>query len=351
MRTRLGVLGVLAVCAAFAVALTSGSAGASQGPSATVRGASGQSSTNNVQSFAPPAACSPCLYYSGDFNAADPNADGLSNEVDALITTGAHVYTPVTPDSQWTVSGLLVNTLSQLVPTSATWEIRTGVSSGNGGTLVASGSGAVTQTATGRSGFGFTEYTDSVAVSPAVTLPYGTTYWINVTPVCAGCGGRAFESNVPPATAANHVGPANVLNTSYFNSVFFGANFTNANNEGPFPLFSFGVSGTATVQTLTVTKQVQSNSQDPGRWDLNIDGTTYASCVGNGGTTGPVHVTPGYHDVSEDTCIPSGSFTTYITCSDGSHISNSTDLSGVYVAPGGSTTCTIRNVRKLYKVG
>ena len=105
------------------------------------------------------------------------------------------------------------------------------------------------------------------------------------------------------------------------------------------------------TQTLTVTKQVQSNSQDPGRWDLNIDDTEYASCVGNGGTTGPVTVASGYHTVSEDTCIASGSFTTYITCSDGSHISNSTELDDVYVAPGANVTCTIRNVRKLYKVG
>jgi hypothetical protein len=343
MRTRFAVLGVLAVCAAFAVALTSGSAGASQGPSATARGASGQSSTNLGHSFAPPAACSPCLYYSGDF---DGN-NGLANEVDAIVTTGAHIYTPVTPDSQWVVSGLFVNSLNTFTPTSATWEIRTGVSSGNPGALVASGSGAVTQTPTGRSGFGITEYTDSVAISPSVTLSAGTTYWINVTPVCAACAGRAFESTT---SGAGHVGVANISNLSFFNSVFFGANYANTNTEcGGCALFSFGVSGTN--GTLTVTKQVQSNSQDPGRWDLNIDGTTYASCVGNGGTTGAVPVASGYHDVSEDTCIPSGGFTTYITCSDGSHISNSTDLSGVYVAPGGSTTCTIRNVRKLYKVG
>jgi hypothetical protein len=350
MKKRLAVFGVLAALAAFAVALSTGSAGAAQGPSATARGASGSSATKSANSFAPPTACSPCLYYSGDFNPADPNADGLANEVDAIVPD-AHVYTPVTPNSQWMVSGLLINTLSSIVPTSATWQIRTGVSEGNGGTLVASGSGAVTQTATGRSAFGFNEYTDSVAISPAVTLAFGTTYWINVTPVCAACAGRAFQSNVPPATAANHVGPSNVLNTSFFNSSFFGFNFTNANNLGPFPLFSFGVSGAATVQTLQVTKQLQSNSIDPGKWDLLIDGTDYASCVGNGGTTGPVSVTPGFHDVSEDVCFANGTYTTYIHCSDGSFINNSTELDGVYVAPGGHTTCTIRNVRKLYLVG
>ena len=208
MKTRLAVLGALAVFATLAMALGSGSAGASQGPAATARALGGHSSTSSVKSFAPPAACSPCLYYSGDFDANDANANGLANESDAIVPSSS-IYTPVTPNVTWHASALFINTLSGLTPTTATWEIRTGVSEGNGGTLVASGSGAVTQTATGRTGFGFTEYTDSVAVS--VTLNAGTTYWINVTPVCAACASRAFESNVPPATAANHVGPANLL--------------------------------------------------------------------------------------------------------------------------------------------
>jgi hypothetical protein len=343
MKKRLAVLGLLAAVAAFAVALSTGSAGASQGPSMTARGASGSSSTNTASNFAPPAACNPCLYYSGDF---DGN-NGLSNEVDAIVTTGAHIYTPVKPDSQWTVSGLMVNTLSNIVPTSATWEIRTGVSSGVSGTLVASGSGAVTQTPTGRSGFGFTEYTDSVTISPAVTLLAGTTYWINVTPVCAACVGRAFQSTT---SGASHIGPANISNLSFFNSAFFGANYANTNTECPgCALFSFAVKGTN--GTLTVTKQLQSNSIDPGKWDLLIDGTEYASCVGNGGTTGPVAVASGFHTVSEDVCFANGTYTTYIRCSDGSFINNSTELDDVYVAPGGNTTCTIRNVRKLYLVG
>ena len=34
-----------------------------------------------------------------------------------------------------------------------------------------------------------------------------------------------------------------VSNQQFFNSAFFGANFTNANNEGVFPTFSSGVIG------------------------------------------------------------------------------------------------------------
>ena len=96
MKKRLAVLGVLVTCAALAAALTGGSAVASKSPSATARGLGGQSSTNSVQSFAPPAACNPCLYYSGDFNPNDADANALANEQDAIVSN-SQIYTPVTP--------------------------------------------------------------------------------------------------------------------------------------------------------------------------------------------------------------------------------------------------------------
>ena len=349
MKKRLAVLGVLVTCAALAAALTGGSAVASKSPSATARGLGGQSSTNSVQSFAPPAACNPCLYYSGDFNPNDADANALANEQDAIVSN-SQIYKPVTPDQSWLVTGLLENTLSQLTPTSAVWEIRTGVSEGNGGTVYASGSGTPTQTATGRSGFGFTEYTDFVTVSPSVLLHAGVTYWINVTPVCLVCVGRAFESNALPAgSAANRVGPPDVLNQSFWNSSFFGENFTNANNGGVFPLFSFGVKGTLAT-TLTVTKHLVSYANDPAKFNLRIDGTTYAVNVGDGGTTGAIVVTAGSHTVSETAGLNAnlGNYTPRIQCSDGS-AGYGTSLSGVQVALNTQVTCVITNTRKLFK--
>ena len=347
MKTRLAAIAVLAVCAALGVVLGSGSAGAAQGAAATARALGGQGG-NAPRSFAPPAACSPCLYYSGDFDPNDANANALANEDDAIVSS-AHVYTPVTPNVNWHVTGLFVNTLSALNPATATWEIRTGVSEGNGGTLVASGSTAVTQTATGRSGFGFTEYTDSVTLSPAVVLNAGTTYWINVTPVDAANPNRAFESNVPPATAANHVGPANILNLNFWNSAFFGVNFTNSNNGGGFALFSWGVVGT-TNPTITVTKHLVSNALDPAKFNLRIDGVTYAANVGDGGTTGAITVAPGTHTVSETPGLNANmsNYQARISCSDGSAGYGTSLL--VTVALGDQLSCTITNTRKLFKV-
>jgi len=349
MKRSIALLGALSVLTALAVALGGGSASGAQGPAATARALGGGAPAKSVSSFAPPAACSPCLYYSGDFDPNDANANGLANEKDALVTTGASQYTPVTPNVTWQVSGLLINTLSGLTPTNATWEIRTGVSEGNGGTLVASGSTAVTQTPTGRSAFGFTEYTDSIGLSPAVVLNAGTTYWINVTPVCAACANRAFESNVPPGTAANHVGPANVLDLSFFNSAFFGVNFTNSNCCGVFHLFSFGVVGTSNP-TITVTKHLVSNPADPAKFNLRIDGVTYAANVGDGGTTGAITVLPGTHTVSETPGVNANmnNYQARIACSDGS-AAYATSMQ-VTVVLGEALTCTITNTRKLFKV-
>jgi hypothetical protein len=63
------------------------------------------------------------------------------------------------------------------------------------------------------------------------------TYWFAVVPVCTTCAGRSFNSN---SFGSNSVG-ASVPDQEYFNSAFFGANFTNADTEGVFPTFSSGV--------------------------------------------------------------------------------------------------------------
>ena len=106
--------------------------------------------------------------------------------------------------------------------TGATWEIRQGISEGNGGTLIASGSTTTpVVTPTGRSGFGFTEFMVEVT-GLNVHLAPGT-YWLNVT-VIGDLTGRSFDSTT---SGANCVGTpcGNNLN-AFFDSNFFGANFT-----------------------------------------------------------------------------------------------------------------------------
>ena len=181
-----------------------------------------------------------CSFYGGDFDPNNPNANGLANENDAIVggnPYGAATYQNFILQGGNMVFGLFTNNLSQLTPTAGYWEIRSGVSEGNGGTLIASGTGAVTNSPTGRSGFGYTEYYNEVG-GLSVSL-YSGQYWFAVVPVCTTCNGRSFNSNT---FGLNKIGTSD-LDKEYFNSAFFGANFTNADNEGVFPSFSSGVVG------------------------------------------------------------------------------------------------------------
>ena len=189
--------------------------------------------------------CPGCYFYGGDIDLNDPNANGLANENDAIVPTtvlspnyGAATFQNFEADNI-KVTGLFTNNFSDLNPTSAYWEIRTGVSQGNGGKLFASGtaSGAnFTHTATSRSDFGYVEYKDW-ASGLNINLTPGT-YWFAVVPQDTTTFGRSFNSNAN--TGLNEVGNE-ISGQQFFNSAFFGAKFDNANNWGVFNTFSSGV--------------------------------------------------------------------------------------------------------------
>lgn len=184
-----------------------------------------------------------CLFYGGNFDPNNPNANGLGNENDAIdggSPYGAAVYQNFVNGQTWNITGLFTNNLISYTPTSGYWEIRKGVSEGNGGTLIASGTGAITNTETGRSGFGYTEYHNEID-SLNVTLTPGM-YWEAVVPACPTCDGRSFNSN--SLEALNAVGNQ-ISNQQYFNAAWCGGcQFSNTNDQGVFPTFSSGVLGT-----------------------------------------------------------------------------------------------------------
>jgi len=177
-----------------------------------------------------------CVYYAGDLNLSDPNQNGLANENDAIVggsPYGAATYSNFNATGAVTIGGLATNNLSGLNPATAYWEIRSGVSEGNGGTLIASGTGATSNQATGRSDFGFIEYTNFVG-GLSVSLGAGQ-YWMAVVPQDPNNANRSFNSNTDGTGASGY---ASTTNLQFFNSAFFGSNFTNANNLGTFPYFS-----------------------------------------------------------------------------------------------------------------
>jgi hypothetical protein len=206
-----------------------------------------------------PALCNPCLFYSGDLNPADGQASGFSDE-NTLYITGGSTYAPVTIPSgivSANVTGILFNVQADanFDPQNATYDIRTGVSAGNGGTEVASGTGSITVATTGRSFLGLTEFSVLVAV-PSTALAGGGEYWFNLTPQCTNGSvdgscyvGRIFLSNTTEM-ANEQFGHASQPYGLFLNSSYFGYTFEPwcslglVNGECRFA--SFGLVGTVT---------------------------------------------------------------------------------------------------------
>ncbi len=183
-----------------------------------------------------------CVFYGGNFAPNDPNANALANETDQTVN-GSPYGAATFQNFIWgggQIDGLFTNNLSTLKPQSGYWEIRTGMSPGNGGTLLASGTGGgagFRHTATNNTAFGYQEYTDAV-LTPGLTLGPGQ-YWFSVVPNDPNTpDGRSFNTNTFVSGGA--IG-TDIDNQQLFDSAFFGANFDDANNWGVFQDFSSGV--------------------------------------------------------------------------------------------------------------
>ncbi len=209
-----------------------------------IRADAGDASPTPTPSSTPtPTPNGDALWYNGDFN----GVNGLANEQDTSLGfgTSAHVYDDfnVTDSEGWHITSVFSNNLADTGITGATWEIRSGVSNGNGGSLIASGMTATpTVTATGRNGFGFNEFMVEVG-GISVDLTPGT-YWLNVTPIGDGSG-RSFDSTTDGASCVGT--PCGNNQNAFFTSDFFGFFFAPTGDPAlgqPYD-FSMGVNGTA----------------------------------------------------------------------------------------------------------
>jgi hypothetical protein len=203
-----------------------------------------------------PRLCNPCLFYGGNLDVPNIDSAGLSDE-NTLNISDSHTYGAVAFPAAVSVTGLLfqVQMSAHMNPKEATWEIRRGVSSGNGGTVVASGTAAATMKPTGRVFIGLGEYTVGVKF-PAVSLAAGT-YWFNVTPQCTDSSDvqctsfatRYFVSNTVRQQQNLH-GSWQPIGDMFLNSSFFGLDFINwcdpelGLDANQCSALSFGVIGT-----------------------------------------------------------------------------------------------------------
>jgi PEP-CTERM motif len=207
---------------------------------------SGAAPPAHADPILPTAAVPGSLWYNGDL---DGRAD-LANQRTISGTILSNVYDDfIVPAGRgWDITAVYSNnhpggsTLPTI--TGADFSIRQGVSSGNGGTVVASGSGLpVTVTPTGRNLIGQPESTFLIS-GLHIHLDPGT-YFLNVTPVSVDFP-QTFETTT---SGLNAVGmpPGNDGN-SFWNSPSFGQNFsptTAGLGSGTWD-FSEGVVGTVT---------------------------------------------------------------------------------------------------------
>lgn len=213
-----------------------------------------------VPAEVPPAVCNPvCLLYTGDNNPDAGSTNGFANENTLLVPdTQDYAAFSVPAGQTWTVDGAFINTIADgydgIDPATSSWSISSGVSEGDGGTTVASGTSTAGGTQfipTGRFPFGFTEYSLKVKISPAVVLSSGT-YWLNITPQCtdSGNGSCSIAQYFWDDTfGLNNYGIIPPANVSYFNSSYFGfdyANLCEVSSTGC-QVFSFGIIGTGTT--------------------------------------------------------------------------------------------------------
>jgi hypothetical protein len=162
----------------------------------------------------------------------------------------------------------------------------------------------------------------------------GTTHATSV-----GNGGTTGAVNFsPPANLTVSETAGDNTDLSHYDTVISGA----CGSDGKVTLLPgqqkvCTITNTLKKATLTVNK-VLVPENDPGKFNLTIDGVVKATDVGNGGTTGAVEVTPGDHNVLEE----AGTGTdlgNYISV-----INGSCDAAGkVTIGAGENKVCTITN--------
>ncbi len=223
------------------------------------------------------------IWYNGDFN----GVNGLGNEQNTALGGDQYARTYddfiVSGPKGWDVTAVYSNNLLNTNVVGATWEIRQGIFPGSGGTLIASGMTVTPSViATGRSGFGFTEYTVEVG-GLTLHLPADTNhYWLNVTPI-GDLTGRSFESTTSGVNALGQP-PGNNQN-AFFDSNFFDAVFQSTADQGQPYDYSMGVKGTVSAGEPLVLQSAFSRKRHgkAGDFDLPLPLTGIEGIESRGG--------------------------------------------------------------------
>lgn len=161
-------------------------------------------------------------WYGGDFD----DRNGAPNEISGLLPE-ARTYDDFTVVGPQVVTSVWSNNLwDSFSASQASVEIRTGMSAGNGGTVVFSGTFNAAISDTGRSGFGMQEKQVRV-YGLNINLAAGN-YHLSVTPIGAGSG----RSYISSTDGAGGVGSPRGNGNSFVNSAALGLGFASASYLG-----------------------------------------------------------------------------------------------------------------------
>jgi hypothetical protein len=195
--------------------------------------------------FCPPKTC---LYYAGDFDSANSNANGLLNGNDTYGGLVEWVWVGVKPPRAVTVTGVTFNQFftSDFVGTNPTpFQTMINIVQGKGGTLVCNTSGNATLKQYGESDFGYVQYSYTVKklakpctiAKPSKKVP--STY-VNLLPTSNN--GYGYLVNVEDAKPKNHRGWKNDLDDCYIFS-YDGPQYAPCNSQGTVDEFSIALTG------------------------------------------------------------------------------------------------------------
>jgi hypothetical protein len=180
-------------------------------------------------------------FYGGDID----HVNGLAAEKNTSVSD-ARVYDDFTLGSATTVQSVFGNFYSSTNITGLYYEIRSGVSQGNGGTLISSGSLSATATDTGMSDFGYEVYKVLGSIT-GLNLAAGT-YHLGLAAIGDGTG----YAYLATTSGTNGVGGPISNDNAFFDSSSYGANFDSSMNQGSgLNDFSMGVNGTQAVPEPT----------------------------------------------------------------------------------------------------
>jgi len=221
--------------AVMLVAVFSLSAMAASGTHLTAsKAGSASASRSTAPVWGLPSVPATIIFYGGDINVNDPNAQGFANgNTDVVSSAQTYAAVKAPTGSRVVVSGTFGNNSAFFgyFDGEGTYDIRTGVTDGNGGSSLVHGTATETEVATGRDPFGLIEYTTSISFPRNLTATAGTTYWVNENPQCVSnpnCedGEFYYLSNTTQETNSVN-GSAQVASQLYLNSNYFGYTFTN----------------------------------------------------------------------------------------------------------------------------